>query len=112
MEFWNIILQIVGIVFGVISGCWTVYQMIKRDMEKMETDFQKGFQTIFQRMDDKQKVYYETFVKKESYDLEVKYQEILNNNKFVSIQKVFETMFGGLMKDMSEIKESLKELKK
>lgn len=89
--------EIIGLIFTVVGSIWVYEQYNQRRIDK-----------IWTRMDEKQKLYFETFLKKEIYDNDQKHIKELSEEKNGHLLQFFSDKFLSLEMSVKEVKDTLK----
>lgn len=122
---WELLVTIIGLLFTILAGCWTVYWRIdlnmqeglrnmKKELESMDAKNLRLFETVFKRYDESReeyfnqaekskKEYYEQFVSKEVHKLQLEFQEQRTKDSLISVNKIFETLFNNLEQKVDEL---------
>ncbi len=107
----NLIVAIIGTAITTLglaaAGLWAYNEAVKREFESMDKKFGDSFQTMFRRMDENKKQFYDDFLLKEIHDESAKHNIELNDQKFVSLIKLFETNLNYLTIEVKSLRDQI-----
>lgn len=88
----HFLLELIGLFFTVIASMW-VYEQYQ----------QRRLKTIWDRIDEKQKMYFELFLKKEIYENDQRHLKEMAEEKNIHMLEFFRTKFQNLESKVDEI---------
>lgn len=98
---------IIGMIFNTLIT--NKFNEQKEENRKLRIDIDANRDLLFKRMDDKTKLFFEEFVKKEIYDNDQKHMRERNDDRFDTIMEFVRSQIEGIKKDIAYITETLKE---
>lgn len=85
------IISLLILLSGVVTAAWTVYVALAKKIDTMEQATDARIARVYERLDENKSDVYRNFILKEVHTESQKNQDLLNDQKFLSLLKLFET---------------------